>query len=218
MPCLPARYGTLRWGVPLSSRLMSGTALLPRSSCQLDRPAPGSGTGTGTGPGTGDQLVSGLEAECPGTPAPGATPVPVEHPNSKDRHAKAATRRIETLLGRRPPGQPRGDQCRVERSEPKPQVTGSSSGQGLVSLWQPRSPSATPISPRQLRCASQTLVPSERHQVGEGRGKAWTQFASASAFSRRRRVWSRMWRMIRDTCICERPSRSAISVWVHSSW
>ena len=108
--------------------IVSGRCTLQRSRRQLVPPAPGSGTGTGPGTGTGDHLVSGFETECPGTPAPGATRVLVEHPNSKDRHAKAATRRIETLLGRRPPGQPRGDQCRIDCSEPKPQVTGSSSG------------------------------------------------------------------------------------------
>jgi hypothetical protein len=89
-----------------------------------------------------------LETECPGSPAPGATPALVVHPNSRDRHVTAATRRIETLLGRRPPGQPRGDQSRVERSEPKLQVAGSSSGQAMVSHAAASSPCALRSSTR----------------------------------------------------------------------
>ena len=136
--------------------IVSGIAGLRRSGRQLDPPAPGS-TGTGTGPGTGNEVVPGLETECPGTAGLGATPVLVEHPNSRDRHAKAATRRIKTLLGRRPPGQPRGDQCRVEPSEPKPQVAGSSSGQALDSYPAVSSPSRGSISARPLRVRARRL-------------------------------------------------------------
>jgi hypothetical protein len=125
---------------------MSPANTWPPPSLRQREEAPTGGIRIGAGAGTGDWVARAAEADWLWIVTDGPPPLPGEQPNSRSRTATADRRRIKTLLGRRPPGQPREGQSDANRFQASYQVGDLSCASSLVSRRLPGSANAQSAS------------------------------------------------------------------------